>query len=690
MRRNLFLSIIFSILYLASMAQGSPCTGTTTAQPFCTDENPYGITFTSGLTGSAHTSFFNTSSTYSYIGCLYSSPGPAWYYMQIDQSGSLTFQIHQTCGDVDFACWGPFEAANQTDFMSNLCNGQYSFYTTQTPNNNIYPYTSFNPNLDANYPYGNLVDCSYSSSQDEWCHIPNAQNGQWYLLLLTNYEGDPGQITFSPTLGSTATTNCNLLNFAESNSPICEGGTLQLIVTAPVSGATYNWTGPNGFSQSTTNTTLQIPNTTANMSGEYQMTMTGISQNSNTAVVDVTIYPRPAPEIVAESESLCIGESTHLSVTDCDNYELFWSALTFSGNYSSVAEYVNNVTVSPTESTHYIIKADNDGCVGRDTIDIIVNPYPVIGITIADPTLCYGDGTNITATGGAHYNWSNGSTSSTIHVSPHQTTTYTVEVMTEALCSADTTIEIIVYPELLGSFSVEPSYCGQATGEITMMATGGMGQYTFTAPGANFNDNVASNLHAGTYYITITDSVGCHISKEAEISSVPGPTPCFIFATSDDVNMVITNCTHGDNTYFWDFGDGVTSTETHPVHEYMDPGRYSVSMIVSDEHNCIDSLRQDYIINGPVYIANAFTPNGDGINDELCIIGKTIQEQEFFWAIYDRHGSLVFSSFNPEICWDGTLPNGKEVVPGVYVYRIKYRDVNGNYFERDGNITLIR
>ena len=688
MRRIIFLSFLFTILCIAGMAQcnpqstanGSPCSQQTPANPFCTDENPFGVQFNSGLSGDAE-NFFNTDP-----GCLYSAPRPAWYYMQIETSGSLTFHIHQEnlSGqgmDVDFACWGPFTAASQADFMDNLCCGRYSFHLDNHPNNT---------QSTANYPYGNLIDCSYSAAPDEDCHIPNAQAGEWYLVLITNFNssGQAGHITFTPTPTSTATTNCNLLNSGDSNSPICEGQTLELYVTAPVNGATYNWTGPNGFSQSTTNTTLQVPNATANMSGEYNMTMTGISQNSNTAVVDVLITPRPTPEIVAESESLCLGESTQLSVNS--NYELFWSAVTFSGNYSSVAEYVNTVTVSPTESTHYILKVDNDGCIGRDTIDIIVNPNPVIGITIADPTLCYGDGTNITATGGAHYNWSNGSTSSTIHVSPHQTTTYTLEVKTEALCSADTTIEIIVYPELLSSYSVEPSYCGQATGEITMTATGGMGQYTFTAPGANFNDNVASHLHAGAYSITITDSVGCHISKEVEISNVPGPTPCFIFATSDDVNMVITNCTHGDNTYFWDFGDGVTSTETHPVHEYMDPGRYSVNMIVSDEHNCIDSLRQDYVINGPVYIPNAFTPNGDGINDELCIIGKTIQEQEFFWAIYDRHGSLVFSSYTPAICWDGTLPNGKEVVSGVYVYRIKYRDVNGNYFERDGNITLIR
>ena len=673
---------MFSLLCLASIAQpcnpqstanGSPCSQQTPATAFCADENPYGVTYPSS-TNSPNSSPFTGDN---HVNCCFTTPNPAWYYFQIDESGTLTIHIEQhslTGGtlDVDFVCWGPFTAASQADFTNNLCCGAYNISSTNS---------------------SNVVDCSYSASWTEDCSLGNVQAGQWYLLLLTNYSNQPGTITFNSTSNSTATTNCDLLNSGDSNSPVCEGGTLELYVTAPQSGATYNWTGPNGFAQSTTSTTLQVPNVTANMSGEYHMTMSGISQNSNEAVVDVYIYPRPAPEIVAEDESLCMGESTSLSV-NC-NFELTWFAETFSGSSSSkIAEYVSTVTVTPTESTHYILKADNDGCIGRDTIDIIVNPNPVIGITITDPTLCYGDGTNITATGGTYYNWSNGSTSSTIHVSPDQTTTYTLQVKTEALCSADTTMEIIVYPELTSSFNVQPSHCGQATGEITMTTTGGMGQYTYTAPGATFNDNVASNLHEGTYSITITDSVGCHISRVAEISSIPGPTPCFIFATSDDVNMVITNCTQGNNTYFWDFGDGVTSTETHPIHEYMDPGRYSVNMIVMDEHNCIDSMHQDYVINGPVYIPNAFSPNGDGINDEIFIIGKTIQKEEFLWVIYDRHGALVFMSIDPTISWDGTIHAGKNKIkdasPGVYVYHLKYKDVNGNHFERDGSITLIR
>lgn len=684
-----------------STTSGSPCSQQTWANPFCTDENPYGITYASGTGSNNAGSFFGTSSGGS-IGCLGSTPRPAWYYMQIDQPGNLLIYIQQynTSGsgiDVDFACWGPFTASSQEDFMEKLCCGQYTFTNSSLGSHR--PTNGNHTNDMGGYPDGTMVDCSYFADYTEWCYIPNAQAGQWYILLLTNFNGSAGNITFNPVVASsTATTNCNLLNSGESNSPICEGSTLELYVTSPVNGATYNWTGPNGFAQSTTNPTLQIPNATPNMSGEYHMTMSGITQNSNEAIVYVTVNPRPTPDIVADHEAICLGESVNLHAGGNHiGYEYHWYGGPISTEtYSLLAEYDESIVIHPTESYRCILRADAAECIGRDTLDITVNYPPEIEVVVSDPHICYGQSSIITVSGGTHYQWSNGSTNNTIQVSPQQTTSYHVEIQTDALCEGDTTVEIAVYPEINLSHDMYPSYCGSPTGEIIMHATGGTGNFIFSSKQADFTGNTASDLPDGTYLITASDDAGCDVRTTVTIPAVPGPTPCFFFASSDDVNMVITNCTQDEynNRYFWDFGDGITSSETHPVHEYMEPGKYSVNMVVVDENNCTDSLRKYYIINGPVYIANAFTPNGDGINDEMFVIGKTIQKEEFLWVIYDRHGSLVFMSIDPAIGWDGTIQVGKnkyqDAVPGVYVYRLKYRDVNGNYFERDGDITLIR
>lgn len=696
MRKSFFLSLIFFAISMVAFAQssptGSPCPDF--ARPFCTDDNPYGITFPSGTQGNA-SAFLNSTD----ISCCFSTPCPAWYYMQIDNPGNLTIEIKQgstvggTNHDVDFVCWGPFEATNQADFMNKLCSIPTSYHLGNTNHgNNDSEYCQGYPTEDG------VIDCCWCNAGIEYCHINNAQHGQWYLLLITNYSEDPGYITFNRTSSSTATTNCNLLNTAECNSPICEGQTLQLICTAPHDGAIYNWTLPNtAYSYPTQDAVFEIPNATPDMSGEWHMTLSGVSQQSNAAIIDVVVYPTPVSEIVCDHEHVCQGDSIHLSAVDYDPLATYiWSGKPINGtqDYEPVATNILEFDYQPESSTRFVLVATANGCMGVDSFDVAVTPNPNININITKPFICFGDNTSITATGGSYYRWSGGSTSTSasINVSPTMTTDYTVEVTTDAGCKDDTTVTITVNPEITLSYEQYPSYCGLPTGEITMATLGGTPPYTYNSTQVNFVDNIASGLNSGSYGVTMIDAEGCTKSMTAEVGLVPGPEACFIFTSSDDVQMAVANCTPGgtNNNYFWDFGDAVTSTEFNPTHEYPEPGRYSVFMQVEDEHGCIDSLRQDYLINGPVYFPNAFTPNGDGVNDEIGIIGRTIQEEDFLWVVYSRNGQMVFMSTNPTLLWDGNMPNGQKAPSGVYVYSLKYKDVNGNHFERDGSFTLIR
>src|SRR6187551_8424 len=82
-------------------------------------------------------------------GCLGSEPNPAWYYLQISQSGNLDILIQGNANqDVDFICWGPYTS------LAGICNS-----------------------LTASY----IVDCSYSSSPTETCNIVNAIAGEFYM-----------------------------------------------------------------------------------------------------------------------------------------------------------------------------------------------------------------------------------------------------------------------------------------------------------------------------------------------------------------------------------------------------------------------------------------------------------------------------------------------------------------------------
>jgi subtilisin-like proprotein convertase family protein len=154
-------------------------------------------------------------------GCLGSTPNPAFYYMNVANTGPIDITITQenaagTPLDVDFVIWGPFAS------QSVMCTG-----------------------LTA----ANIVDCSYSAAATEIVNIPNATSGQWYMLLITNYSNQPGVVNFAQTAG-TGTTNCNLITVAPGacvNGKYTLNGTV-LLSTPPASG-TVTVTNTCGGSQ---------------------------------------------------------------------------------------------------------------------------------------------------------------------------------------------------------------------------------------------------------------------------------------------------------------------------------------------------------------------------------------------------------------------------------------------------------
>jgi hypothetical protein len=135
-------------------------------------------------------------------GCLITQPNPAWFFFRIEETGDITFDIVGTPNtvqgnlDIDFVCWGPFET------QTVVC-GNDDYLTSE-----------------------NIVDCSYSPNSEETVNIPNAVEGEYYVLLITNYENDPGTINLEQTSGNGAT-DCLIVDVnVETNSPVCKGDTV--------------------------------------------------------------------------------------------------------------------------------------------------------------------------------------------------------------------------------------------------------------------------------------------------------------------------------------------------------------------------------------------------------------------------------------------------------------------------------
>ncbi|MFC4739792.1 hypothetical protein ACFO3U_07260, partial [Flavobacterium ponti] len=178
MKKIILLITIFCLNFI--YAQSPTCD---TASAFCA--------------GGSTLTFANSTSVPSLgsIGCLSTTPNPAWFYMTISQSGNLDFLLTQGSNapnynnqDVDFIVWGPFNSTNCTDL--------YDF-----------------PDGNTTIP-NNIVDCSYSGSATENVNIPNAIAGQVYMVLITNFSNQSGQITLTQTnLGQTGAgaTDCNVV-----------------------------------------------------------------------------------------------------------------------------------------------------------------------------------------------------------------------------------------------------------------------------------------------------------------------------------------------------------------------------------------------------------------------------------------------------------------------------------------------
>jgi gliding motility-associated-like protein len=112
--------------------------------------------------------------------------------------------------------------------------------------------------------------------------------------------------------------------------------------------------------------------------------------------------------------------------------------------------------------------------------------------------------------------------------------------------------------------------------------------------------------------------------------------------------------------------------------------------MVTDANGCIayDSVIVNVVPNYSLFVPNAFTPNGDGVNDEL----RPLQFGNFellLFQVYNRWGELMFETNNINIGWDGTY-KGLDQEVGSYVYYIRARDPLGKLTEFKGNATLIR
>lgn len=163
-------------------------------------------------------------------------------------------------------------------------------------------------------------------------------------------------------------------------------------------------------------------------------------------------------------------------------------------------------------------------------------------------------------------------------------------------------------------------------------------------------------------------------------------------ALSAPVNVEFNNNSLGDYTVSeWAMGSIARLFDKNAVYQFQLPGEYRIALTVTNElSGCshTDSTEIVTVTEADIRFPDAFTPNGDGMNDEFRPAYKSIKKYNL--SIYNRWGRRVFSSSNPEKGWDGKNGNS-EAAEGVYIYICEAEAYErGISFTRKGTVTLIR
>ena len=220
-------------------------------------------------------------------------------------------------------------------------------------------------------------------------------------------------------------------------------------------------------------------------------------------------------------------------------------------------------------------------------------------------------------------------------------------------------------------------------------------------------DPTYTYLEPGVYSVTLTatNALGDTVSltKELIIEVLENPVARFAIYPTTPLNvpgeaLYTQNRSVNASEYFWDFGDGNTSTEVEPKHLYAQEGTFSITLIARNGNGCADTTVLEsgvHAVNhGQLLIPNAFVPNKSGAGSGnarsnevfLPLVQKVTN---FQMLVFNRWGELMFESLDPDVGWDG-YHQGKLCAQDVYIYRITVEYENGRTVTRTGDINLLR
>jgi gliding motility-associated-like protein len=465
---------------------------------------------------------------------------------------------------------------------------------------------------------------------------------------------------------------------------ICNGEAL-----AVASGGTL----PYSFDWITGDNTAQINDLCA---GEYFLLLTDAHGciDSTTLIVndtsDMNVSYTSEPELCA---GIC-GGSIQIIINQAQLPCSFnWKTGQTSDFLDSLCKGTYDVTVT---DSRYCKRRLFPKVIGPDPVEIdkitIIHPY------------CHGmkDGSiTVNVKGGTppfEYYW-DGKQGTNILSGLESSGDYHLKIIDANLCQYDTIVYLQDYDILSENHTVSSTLCKDiCMGKISVTIEGGVQPYTYQWNNGESTPSL-NNLCTGNYFLRVYDSNNCEITVNVTVTIDSNYILNLTNTWSDTTTLYKSQST---TIYGSDFGQGFsyswspenyldTATGTKVISTPEQTITYTY--IVSDTFGCvgvsaIEIIVKDVVCEDPyVFVPNAFSPNGDGLNDILYVRGDLLEKVEF--AVYNRWGEKLFETKDKNIGWNGTF-KGELCSPGVYVYYLDATCLGGLQYIHKGNVTLVR
>lgn len=483
--------------------------------------------------------------------------------------------------------------------------------------------------------------------------------------------------------------------FTYSSASYCQTGANPVPTTA-TSGGNFTSTPAGLVFVSATTGEIDLAGSSV---GSYSITYTTPGSCPSSMTSTVSIVSPPDASFSYTGSPFCQNDPNPSPVfTGTATAGTFGSTAGLSFVSTSTGE-VNLAGSSPGTYTVTNTIAASGNCPASTAIaTITIDSVPVV--TVNSAVICSGQSATLNASGANTYSWNTGASTASITVSPTTSTSYTVTGTINS-CSATAVGAVVVnncnIP--VADFSASPTVmCEAGCTSFTDLSTNSPTGWTWLFPGATPSSATVQNptnicySANGSYDVTLIASNASGSDTLTKPGYITIGAPVTVNITG---NLLITSCEQttltavpGDGTYDWGPSGTLSSTSGVSV-TASPPSTQQYYVTYTSPDGCTDSDTTTVVVEdiNTYFLPTGFTPNGDGVNDEIHLHGRGIDY--FTLKIFDRIGEKVFESSDLEKGWDGKL-HGLPMNDGVFVYTLDITFCNGDKVKKHGDITMVK